>query len=104
MTKKQTWTISADRRQLSKALLVDELRSLAESIEGLTLEMAGGFDEAPDAGTYRDFIKVAEVSADDVRILEAMLEELVIVFGFDVDVSKGEPKTPVAAAKPTVGE
>ena len=33
-------------------------------------------------------VKVADVSAGDVRILEAMLEELVIVFGFDVDVSK----------------
>lgn len=91
---KSTWTISADRRQIPLGGLEKELRSLAASIEGLEVDFVEGFEAAPDGGAYRDFVIVARATALDVRILEALTEELIAVFGFAIDISGVKSTSP----------
>ncbi len=77
--------ILADRRTLRWAQVADEVRELAQTLTGLNIEMMPDFDTAPDAGAFRDFAPVARASAHDRRIVDAMVEELLLEFGFAVD-------------------
>ncbi len=78
--------IRADRRAQIDAALREEIRQLAASIEGVGLEWAKDFEGARDEGGFRDFAPVAAISAADVRILEALVEELLVEFGYKIDV------------------
>lgn len=90
MTTSPRWTIRADRRTLPRDVLRGELEELAETLTGLDLTVLpqADFDDAPDRGAFRDWAPVAVVTAADPRILDALAEELVLEFGFQVDVLK----------------
>ena len=81
------WSVRVDRRAVAVELIHEELQGLALSIEGLTLEVVPEAElrELPDLGGFRDFVVVASLSAPDVRILQAVGDELLAEFGFAVD-------------------
>jgi hypothetical protein len=90
MTAVVEWIIRADRREADLARVQRELAELGQTLEGLsvTLAPAAALAAAPDGGAFRDFVLVGTARAQDVRVLEAMAEELLLDFGFLVDFLK----------------
>ena len=82
------WTVRADRRTADFEAVRAELLSLAETLVGLEVELVDrlDFDAATDAGAFRDFVPIAVARAPDLAILEAMAEELLLEFGYRLDV------------------
>lgn len=84
--------VRIDRR----AEVVDELRrelvSLSQSVEGLTVAFVDedGFEQARDAGKFRDFVAVASLSHQEPEVLEWAAEELVDEFGWLVDIGRDQ--------------
>ncbi|MBH25618.1 MAG: hypothetical protein CMH57_14435 [Myxococcales bacterium] len=86
------WDIRADRRSVDFEHLQAELRELGETLSGLEVELLSHerFLALPDEGAYRDWGPVAVATAADPRILEALAEELILEFGFQIDMYKPE--------------
>lgn len=89
----QTWTVSIDRRSANPDDIVRELTALAESIDGLSLRLnpRATFDQAPDAGAFRDFVALASISHHDRRVLDFVAESLLTSFGWLVDFRPPHP-------------
>lgn len=85
-----TWTIKADRRRADYDRLVERLQSLQNSVRGLTLTLVdvAEFDSSPDAGNFRDFAPVAHLTHTELQALEIVAEELVIEFGWLIDLDR----------------
>lgn len=88
-----TWIIRADRRTIDLDALYAELDELGHTLDGLQLRLhpREQVQQAPDSGTFRDFTPVATASATHPAVLEALAEELLHTFGFQVDVLKTPP-------------
>ncbi|MEO1272489.1 MAG: hypothetical protein AAFX99_30710 [Myxococcota bacterium] len=86
------WEIRADKRSVDFDHLQQEIRELGATLVGLEVEIYDRdvFLATPDAGAYRDWGPVALAMAEDPKILEALAEELVLEFGFQVDMYKPE--------------
>ena len=82
------WVIRADRRSVDLDLLQEELLVLGSTLAGLEVELMSqeAFEAPPDAGAYRDWAPVAVAVAVDPRILEVLAEELILEFGFQIDM------------------
>jgi len=82
------WDIRADRRSVDFERLQAEIRELGETLAGLEVELLSyaHFQALPDEGAYRDWGPVAVATAQDPRILEALAEELILEFGFQIDM------------------
>lgn len=80
--------VSVDRRENVLSQLVDELKSLQESINGLRIEFLedGAIENQPNAGKYRDFANVAFVTHDSPEVLDFVTEELIDIYGWRVDI------------------
>ncbi len=83
--------VSVDRRENVLSQLVEELRSLQESINGLKIEFMDDADieNQPNAGKYRDFAGVAFISHPNDEVLDFVTEELIDVFGWRIDIGPG---------------
>jgi hypothetical protein len=88
MTGHHAWALRADRRQLPWARLRAELLGLAQTLEGLRVELIpeDRYMEQPDGGAFRDFGPVATLHSDELGVLEAAAEELLLEFGFLIDL------------------
>ncbi len=86
------WVVRADRRSVNFDRLQSELRELGDSFQDLSVELLdrGAFEDGQDQGAYRDWGPVAVATASDPRILEALAEELILEFGFQIDMFKPE--------------
>lgn len=86
-----TWTVKADRRRAKIDPIIRRLRSLEESVQGLEVSFVDdAFEQAPDAGNFRDFAPLAKISHDKTRALKVVAEELITQFGWRIDLSRGE--------------
>ncbi len=85
-----TWTIKADRRRADIERLHTRLLQLADTVDGLTLQLVTpeDFSRSKDRGKLRDFAPVAHLTHRDVRALEIAGEELIVEFGWTVDLSR----------------
>lgn len=85
-----TWTLKADRRKVDKRALEEELSLLAETVQGLRIQILDplAFEEGPDAGGFRDFAPFAHLSHTHLEVLEIVAEELLIHFGWLIDFQK----------------
>jgi hypothetical protein len=81
------WTVSIDRRTDRRDEILQELRELDMTVEGLRVEIFSSsvFDETVDQGRFRDFVATATIAHDHSSVLEAIAEELLDVFGWLVD-------------------
>ena len=81
-----TWTIRADRRTAKFGVVAEELDDLAATLEGVSIQLVDrhSWDDAPDAGAFRDFHPIATVTGQR-QALEYLAEELVAEFGYQVD-------------------
>ena len=82
------WVVRADRRSVDLERLHREILELGATLTGLDVELLprSAFDDPRDEGAYRDWAPVAVALADDARILEALAEELIQDFGFQIDM------------------
>ncbi len=85
-----TWTLRADRRTADLPALRAEVLELADTLHGLQVHLLSddAIAAAADAGTFRDFAPFATATAEHVAVLEALAEELVESFGFQIDLLK----------------
>lgn len=85
-----TWTVQADRRRADLDHLREHLRRLAETVDGLELQFVEPhiLNNLRDAGKLRDFAPVASLSHADIRALEIATEEVLLEFGWAVDLSR----------------
>lgn len=93
MSSAQTsWTVRIDRRKASYEAVAEELESLATSIQGLDVELVESetFWKAPDSGAFRDFVPLAIISHAASEALEIVAEELLVTFGWLVDIQRPE--------------
>lgn len=81
------WRVLADRRVADLDTLRARLRALAQGVEGLDVDLVSDeqFEQAPDAGAFRDFTPVATLQAPHPAILEYASEALLDEFDWVVD-------------------
>ena len=85
-----SWTIRADRRRGDPRAVLQVLRQLADSVQGLGLEtLEDTYDQAPESEGFRDFIDVATISHEHEQVLEVVCEELIEECGWMVDIGRG---------------
>ncbi len=84
------WIVRVDRRVLDPHTFLPDLETLATGVEGLTLELLP-FDQAPDAGAFRDFIPVARISHAHIPALEYVAEALLESHDWLVDFQPVDP-------------
>ena len=82
-------TIRIDRRTLDSAAVLAELNSMVESVAGLSLELSGESTE-DDLGRFRDFTTVGHLEHADPAVIEWAAEELIDIFGWQVDVTQAQ--------------
>jgi len=85
-----TWTVRADRRVLDLTDLRAALEDLARGVEGLLVQHVSedDFEDAPDAGAFRDFTPVATLSHEHDAVREYAAEPLIHDFGWRVDFKR----------------
>jgi hypothetical protein len=81
-------TLSVDRRADVRDQVLAEVCSLGESINGFDYELFT--EERPDGGKFRDFVPIAWLRHAESDALFAVVEELIDIFGWAIDVSDGE--------------
>lgn len=79
-------TILVDRRECNADEVIRECETLEASVEGLSFEFIEDPEAQPDAGAFRDFVRVATASHESPAVLEWVAEELVDTFGWRVDI------------------
>ena len=81
------WRVLTDRRVADLDALRGRLRELAQGVEGLDVDLVSDeqFEQAPDAGAFRDFTPVATLRAPHLAILEYASEALLDEFDWIVD-------------------
>ncbi len=87
-----TWRLRADRRRIDYDRVADRLKSLADTVDGLDLDLVdpGQFNASDDAHNFRDFAPVGDLTHDELEVLEIVTEELLLDFGWLIDVSKSD--------------
>lgn len=82
-----TWTLKADRRKADYSQIVARLRSMQDSVEGLTISIIDRhrFELTSDKGNFRDFSPLVRISHDKLAALEIIAEELLLEFGWLID-------------------
>lgn len=90
-----TWIIKADRRQCDYQHIVERLQSLEQSVEGLTVSLMERtvFEASRDEGDFRDFAPLARLSHQSLEALEVIGEELLLEFGWHIDLSRSDKAT-----------
>ncbi len=84
-----TWTVKADRRKADRSQIIERLRSMEDTIEGLTLYEVDPqlLEMTDDERNFRDFAPVMHLSHDEVGALEVIAEELLLEFGWLIDLA-----------------
>jgi len=79
--------LSVDRRSDVRSEVVAELADLVATVRGLEADVVdeAAFEEAPDDGTFRDFVQLAEIRHGEREVLDWVVEELVGRFGWQAD-------------------
>ena len=87
-----TWTVKVDRRKAEPAKLVERLQSLEQSVQGLRVQLVDRhlYEGEKDRGDFRDFAPVARLSHERREALRIVTEELILEFGWLIDLSATE--------------
>ncbi len=87
-----TWIVKADRRQADYDQVLNRLRELEQSVQGLTViaEPPEHFHGADDDGGFRDFAVMARLTHQRNEALEIVAEELLLEFGWLIDLAACE--------------
>lgn len=83
-----TWILSADQRRGNPEEACRVIAEITAGVRGLVVTPVEGTRR--DQGRFRDFVDVAQVVAEDPRLLAWLLDELVDALGWAVDVRSAD--------------
>lgn len=83
-----SWILSADRRRGNPEEALRVILDITTGVRGLAVSQLA--IQGPDTGRFRDFVDVAHIFADDPRLLDWLIDELVDALGWTVDIHSVE--------------